>query len=318
MRKSTKFSLIIGVSLIVLGCIIFGGIMTMLKWDFTRLSTIGMETNDYEITEQFKNIKLYTKTANVDFIPSEDGKIKVTCYEQKKVKHSVTVLDNTLVIEAVDNRKWYEYIGIFFGSPKITVCLPKGEYGEFSLKTSTGDTKISADFSFEGLEISQSTGDAEIFASVTGNAKIKSSTGDITLKNATVGGLDFSLSTGHVNAENVNCNGDISVKVSTGEVELNKIKCKNLTLISSTGDLDLSGVLAENKLSAKAGTGDIELNRCDAAELYLKTSTGKVTGSLLSDKVYIAKSDTGKIEVPNSITGGRCEITTNTGKIKFE
>ena len=317
MSKAAKIWIIAGVSLLILGGIIFGGIMTMLKWDFTKLSSINMEKNNYEITEQFKNIKLYTKTAKVEFIPSEDEKIKVICYEQKKVKHSVTVLDNTLTIEAVDSRKWYEYIGIFFGSPKITVYLPKGEYGEFSIKNETGDAKIPADYTFESIEISQSTGNLEISASVTNGVKIKTSTGDISLKNATVGGLDLAVSTGHVSAENIICSGDVSVKGSTGKIRFNNLKCKNFTSVSSTGDLCLNKVIVENKLSSSLSTGDVELNESDAFELYIKTSTGNVTGNLLSDKVYIAKSSTGNIEVPNSITGGRCEITTSTGNIKF-
>jgi DUF4097 and DUF4098 domain-containing protein YvlB len=57
------------------------------------------------------------------------------------------------------------------------------------------------------------------------------------------------------------------------------------------------------------------LDACDAAEIYIKTDTGNVEGRFLSDKVFIAKTDTGLINVPKTITGGRCEITTNTGDI---
>ena len=54
---------------------------------------------------------------------------------------------------------------------------------------------------------------------------------------------------------------------------------------------------------------------CDAAEIYVKTDTGDVTGTLLSDKKFFAESDTGKVSVPKSVTGGRCEISTDTGRI---
>jgi hypothetical protein len=43
-----------------------------------------------------------------------------------------------------------------------------------------------------------------------------------------------------------------------------------------------------------------------------------VSGSLLSNKVFTAKTDTGKVSVPNSSNGGKCEITTDTGKIIIE
>ena len=52
--------------------------------------------------------------------------------------------------------------------------------------------------------------------------------------------------------------------------------------------------------------------------MFVETDTGDVTGSLLSDKVFITKSDTGSIDVPKTVTGGKCEITTDTGDIKIE
>ena len=50
----------------------------------------------------------------------------------------------------------------------------------------------------------------------------------------------------------------------------------------------------------------------------MKTDTGKVVGSLLSEKVFIAETSTGKVSVPKTTTGGKCEITTSTGDIKIE
>ena len=65
----------------------------------------------------------------------------------------------------------------------------------------------------------------------------------------------------------------------------------------------------------KRSTGKVEFNQCDADTIYVKTNTGSVTGSLLSEKVFITDTDTGKVDVPKTITGGRCEITTDTGNI---
>ena len=76
------------------------------------------------------------------------------------------------------------------------------------------------------------------------------------------------------------------------------------------------GIASEN-FSVKRSTGNVKFNDCDAAEIYVKTDTGDVTGSLLSDKVFIANSDTGRIDVPKTVTGGRCEIDTDTGDIRI-
>ena len=54
-----------------------------------------------------------------------------------------------------------------------------------------------------------------------------------------------------------------------------------------------------------------------AAEILIKTDTGDVKGSLLSEKVFVVQTDTGSIDVPKTVSGGRCEITTDTGDIKI-
>ena len=113
------------------------------------------------------------------------------------------------------------------------------------------------------------------------------------------------------------CDADISIGLSTGKAYLTDIVCKNLTSMGSTGDISLKNVIAAEKISIERSTGDVTFEGSDAAELCITTDTGDVEGSLLTDKVFITKTDTGRINVPNSITGGRCEITTDTGDIKI-
>jgi hypothetical protein len=40
-------------------------------------------------------------------------------------------------------------------------------------------------------------------------------------------------------------------------------------------------------------------------------------GNFLTEKQFAAKSSTGDVEVPESVTGGRCELTTATGNISI-
>ncbi len=278
MSKRTKIWLITAASLVLVGCIIFGGVMTVLKWDFTKLSTVRYETNDYKINEEFKNISIVTKTADVVFEPSENEEASVVCHEQMNLKHSVRVQDGTLLVEIVDMRKWYEHIGINFGASKITVYLPQDQYGALSVKSSTG----------------------KIYA-----------------ENLNTEKLDLSVTTGGIEVSNVTCKSDININVSTGKTKLNDIRCKNLTSSGDTGDISLNNVIAIEKFYIERSTGDVKFDGCDAAELLIKTDTGDVKGSLLTDKVFIAHTDTGRVDVPKTVTGGRCEISTDTGDIKI-
>ena len=317
MKKGTKLWLFVATSLILIGLIIFVGIMTILKWDFTKLSTSKYETNYYEFNENYSNISIVTDTADIVFAVSEDLKSSVECYEQKNVKHSVTVKDDSLVIKVVDTRKWYEHIGIHFGTPKITVYLPKNEYTSVVIKESTGDIQIPKDFKFESVDISTSTGDVKCYASASGSIKIKASTGDIRVENISAGSLELSVSTGDVTASSISCQGDVKVNVSTGDTKLTDIACKNVISSGSTGDISLKNVIAIEKFSIKRSTGDVKFNGCDAAEIFVKTDTGDVIGTLLSGKEFIVKTDTGDKQIPQSETGGKCEITTDTGDIKI-
>lgn len=316
MSKGIKIWLVIGASLILIGGIIFSGVMMTLDWDFTKLATVKYETNSYDITESFKNIKIMTDTTDVVFVKSE--KIKVVCREESKVLHSVNVEGDTLVIEEIYTKKWYENIGINFGTPKITVYIPEGEYGNLTIKTSTGDTDIPKGFTFENIDITQTTGSVKCLASSNGDIKIKTSTGSIKVENITAGLLDLKVSTGNINATKVECVGDFLVNVSTGKVKLENVKCNDIISSGDTGDITLKNVIADEKIDLKRSTGDVKFDGCDASELIILTDTGDVKGTLLSDKVFIVKTDTGSIKVPETVSGGKCKITTDTGDIKIE
>lgn len=317
MSKITKIWLIIAASFVLIGCIIFGGVMTMLKWDFTKLSTDKYETNDYEITEKFKNISIVTDTADIVFLPSENSKTSVSCYEQRNAKHFVAVKDGVLVIEVVDTRKWYEHIGINFSTPKITVYIPQGEYGALFVKSSTGNVEIPKEFKFENIDISESTGNVTNYASASENIIIKTSTGNIRVENVSANTLDLSVSTGGVTVSNVTCEGDVKINVSTGKTNLTDIECRNVVSNGNTGAISLKNVNATENFLIERSTGDVKLDGCDATEISVETDTGDVRGSLLTDKIFIVQTDTGNVDVPKTVTGGKCEITTSTGDINI-
>ena len=318
MRKTTKIWIVIAVSLVFVGLIMFAAVMSGYKWDFSKLSTGKYETNTYEISEEFSNLSMNTDTADIIFALSDDGKCRVECYEEEKAKHSVAVQENTLVIKMIDERTWYDYIGINFGSPKITVYLPKAEYASLFIKESTGDIEIPKNFKFEGVDISSSTGDVNFFASASKLIKIRTSTGNVCVENTSAGTLDLSASTGRITVSNVICGGDANINVSTGRTNLNNIECKNLTSSGDTGDISLNHVIAAEKFSIKRSTGDVRFDGSDAAEILVETDTGDVTGTFLSEKIFFVETDTGSVDVPESITGGRCEITTDTGDIELD
>ncbi len=313
-----KLWFVIAISLVVIGLIVFVVVMTACNWDFTKLSTAKFETNTYEVREEFSNIWIKTDTADILFAPSDDGICRVVCYEQENEKHSVAVQNDTLTVNVVNRRKWYEYMGITIGTPKIRIYLPNAEYASLYIKESTGDIEIPKDFMLESIHISNSTGDIKNEASASGVVKIDTNTGNIHVENVSAGSLDLSVSTGKITVSGVSCEGDVTVSVSTGKTELTDVACKSIVSRGSTGDASLKNVIATEKISVERSTGDVKLESCDAGELFLKTDTGDVAGTLLSEKVFIIEADTGSVNVPQTLSGGKCEIITNTGDIKIE
>lgn len=116
---------------------------------------------------------------------------------------------------------------------------------------------------------------------------------------------------------NLPVNLTVTVGVSTGKAYLTDIACKNVISSGSTGDIFLDNVIAAKKFYIERSTGDVRFENSDATEIFVETGTGYVTGTLLTDKVFIIQTDTGSVDVPKTITGGRCEITTDTGDIKI-
>ena len=315
MKTATKVWLIIAGALVLTGATIFAGVMTMLNWDFSLLSTGKYQTNEYAVSDEFRNITIHTDTAEIDFVAADT--CRVVCYDRENAAHTVSVEDGALKIKLEEHKKWYEHIGINFVSPKITVYLPRGEYGDLNITASTGITEIPGDFKFQNIDIEVSTSRVTSCASVAETVKIKTSTGNIRVGNISAGQLDLTVKTGGVTVSGVACTGDVRVKTTTGKASLTDLTCKKLISSGGTGDIDLKNVVASETFSITRSTGDVEFDGCDAAELSVITSTGSVKGTLLSDKIFFTDTDTGSVHVPKTTTGGRCDITTSTGNIKI-
>lgn len=319
MKNSVRVWLIIAASFVALGCIMLGGTLAMVRWDITKLSSGGQtEINEHVLNNEFSEITVVADTDDVEIIPSDKEYAYVVCQEKAKQKHSVEIKDKELVIKLEDTRKWYERIGIFFDEIKITVYLPKGQYGDLSVKISTGDVKISEALEFKGIDVDGGTGDVTCSALAKKHMNIKVSTGDIKITNVSAPVIGLSTTTGDISLEKVVCDGEVTVNVSTGDTRADEVTCKSFVTTGTTGDVNMSNVVAEELLSLDVHTGSISFDGCDAAEIRMTTSTGDVKGSLLSGKIFTVKTETGSIDVPDSTGGGSCKVTTTTGSIKIQ
>lgn len=277
MAMKTKVWLILAVSLLLVGGILFTGVMMALGWDFSKLSTVEYETNKYTITKEFKNISIKTITADVEICPSQDGNTSVVCYEQEKLKHTVEVVDGTLYLNVIDTRDFFDSLVINFRQPIIKVYLPEAEYGKLVIGNTTGDVDISDGFQFHSIDVSLTTGDIRCAASAVGTIKLKTTTGNIKMKN---------------------------LKANIAELDL------------TTGDIYMLNVLLSWKLTVVGTTGDVRIEDCDAKDIFIKLTTGDVFGRFLTPKTIDASSKVGRMDLPKYVADvAPCKIQTTTGDI---
>lgn len=307
---------LVAAALILTGAFLFGAAMTALDWDFTQLSTTKYETNEYTFNEEFEHLNIVTDTADVVLVPAEDTDSIITCHEQTNAHHRVAVKDGTLTVEVNNTKTWCDYIGIQFDTPKITLSIPSRTYGVLSVYTDTGDVEIPKEFTFDSVEINGRTGDVTIAAKIQETIDVAVETGNIRMQTVTANSANLSVSTGMVTVTDLSCTGDITVRASTGNTYLTCIRCHSFTSNGSTGDLYLKDLIAET-ITLRRNTGDVRLDGCDAAEINVITDTGDVTGYLLSEKIFITETNTGRVEVPKSTNGDLCHITTDTGDIEI-
>jgi hypothetical protein len=312
MKKSL---IIIAALLIVAGIVVFVGAFALSGFDFSRLSAEKYETKVYAISEAFDNIEINGMETDIFLKPSQDGKASAVCGERDKLGYDVYVENATLFIIAKDKREWYEHVGVFNKTLAVTLYLPEERYKTLKIDGRTGDIEVPGDFSFAEMSIETSTGDIVCEASALGDITAKATTGSITASKLTAKNLSLSVDTGRVSASAISCEAALSVRVSTGRATLEDLSCAELRSEGSTGNVALENVIASDSFDIERSTGNVSFRSCDAGEIRVKTSTGDVTGTLLTEKVFITKTSTGSVNVPDSISGGRCEITTSTGDI---
>ena len=310
-----KGLIIFAVILIIAGIAIFLGAYSSVGYDITKLSTAKAETNTYAPEGAFSKIEIDSNTADIAFKPAEDGNLSVVCLELEKAKHTVAIDDGTLKITVEDNRQWLDYIGFFFENLTMTVYLPETAYESVKVNVRTGNIKIPAEFSFGTIALSTSTGNVECYASASGYMSLHTSTGDIKFENVHAAKVDFGTSTGDVRAKSVVCDGDFEGKAGTGYLFLENVTGQNVTCRTSTGDIMLKNVIAAQKMTVKCGAGDVRFDKCDADEIEVNTSTGDVSGTLLTEKMFVCGTGTGRVRVPQTTSEHKCEITTHTGDI---
>ena len=295
MKKST---IIIASILCVVGLLVSACGVMAIGFDFSKLNTEKYNERIYDVNEDFENIVMETDVTDVHLLISDRADTYVKSYEIANGNLSVYVKNGTLYIRETE-REWYQNIDFSFGNEeRFEIYLDRDTYKTLNVDTDTGDVNIPGGFVFDEIDIETDTGNVGVWANAK-NISISSDTGDISVAYIDATAIALETDTGKIKTWDVNVKDRFNIE-------------------TDTGDVFLSHTELEGKLSAITETGDVNFSLSDAGSIYVRTSTGDVRGTLLSQKVFTTYTATGKVRVPNSNSGGSCEIKTSTGDINIK
>ena len=310
-------SLIAAAALIVGGTILSTATFGRLDFDYKKLDTEDYREKRYEVKESFGSISIEGRECNVRLAPSEDGKCSVICRETDEATNRVSVENGTLTIKHEYRRRWFQLIGVSFGSTEITVLLPEKSYDRLAIGTASGGIEVPEGFTFAEAEIGSVSGDAAFYAQTHGALSLSSTSGDLTMDGIRAKSLSAETTSGELVLSSAKVLGEVDVSTTSGDIELKAVRCKQLRTESVSGETELSDVIAEGRLEAESTSGDIAFDRCDAAELRIESTSGDVGGTLLSPKRFETDTTSGEVRAPYDEDGGVCEVSTTSGSIRF-
>lgn len=227
----------------------------------------------------FSEIEAESSTSDIRILPSENGKASIEWSGRPgSMKLEVKVRNGKLSVEEKHRFPLFRFFSISSGKSVITVYLPQKSYS--------------------GIDV-------------------QSDTGDISVRGLSAQKLSMESDTGNIEANHVTVSGSADLQTDVGRLDLTDVTCGKLDVRTDTGSIGMKNVLISGALTAKSDVGSIRLDRCDAASLDLKTDTGSITGTLLSSKVFITRTDIGNVSVPSTTAGGTCRAETSIGSINL-
>ena len=236
---SRKMGLIMAVSFVMIGLLLFTVALGTNHWDFRKFSTVQYEIRTYQIEEAFQNLQIQADTTDVQLVKSDEKYCRVVCYESEMVGYTVGVEENTLHIQSWDDRKWYDHIGIYTETSEVTVYLPDAVYENMDIRVSTGDVELT-DVRCQN------------FTSV-------GSTGDLVLKDVIASEkLEMERNTGDIFLTRCDA-AEIRILTGTGDVKGSFLSGKNFTTETDTGDIHVPQSVNGGICEIQTHTGDITI-----------------------------------------------------------
>lgn len=310
MESNKKIIMLVAGGLIIIGVVIALLAFALVGFNWNSFNTSlpdEQKSYSYDLAS-VSNLTISELDADVIIVGTDDDKIKITSFENKKDAYTIDLQANgNLNVNRSVYKHWYEYIGFNISNQKrtLTIAVPQKFTGQIEASTMSGNLDLSG---FESLDaVGAST-----------------ASGQITLKNVIVANqIKASTMSGNFDLANLHASKDVDLNTSSGEIQFNTGKIDgNLSISSLSGNIDLADINIKGDGAFENSSGKVNFNRLAANNVSISTLSGDVQGSILGDPAnykITADSLSGRIDIPNSGNGKiAVDISTSSGNIAIE
>ena len=335
MSRTIKIALIAAGFLMAAGLIITFISVASTGFDTQEISDGDYVERTFKLEDDFESIYVDATSEDISFYET-DGQSYVVSFQRDDIDVKVGISNNTLKVET-EMTNWFS-MGINFQNPTIKIYLNKTAFaGDLTIKSSSGNVDVPSTLQFSNAFLKSTSGDIAMSAQVSNRVQTDASSGNIVIYGLKAKAFEGDTSSGNItltscsfdNDSKITCSsGDITVKDSefgslltettSGDQRMNGVNVSgSLSCESSSGEMDLVGSYAGSFIG-NATSGDITFDRFDSRKINIETSSGEVEGTLLSDKLFNVRTNSGDIDVPSPRGEDECNITTTSGDVEIK
>ena len=319
MTKTTKRLLTAAVILLISGLGLCLLAAALAGFDLTRLDTEESVGRTQTISEPFDSLSIDLASHAVRLLPAEDGLCRVIWRENTDQPLRAAVEDGVLRVSQ-PGLESFHFLSFSWGwaDYTLTVYLPGESYRDLTVRTTSGDVELPADFRFQTLRLESTSGDLVCLAQADESLSMESTSGDLTLSGAAPARAELSTTSGSITLSA--CRVPVlEAGAVSGDIRLEGCRGESLRLSATSGSLKLVDTAFSGPARLDTVSGEIELDAFDAGSLTASATSGSVTGTLSGGKVFRYETVSGRVSLPAPDPGGGdCFLETVSGDIDLK
>lgn len=289
MRKAGKW-IISGVTLLVVGIVLFVVGMSLLKWDFLSLDTEKYEAKQFVLTEE-QSAAVTKVELNVDSFPvavTAGDALALDYFESDRRQISVAVQDGVLKI--TENRARWSWDRFSFGVAryKFALTVPNGL----------------------DLQIKGTNADVEMRGVTAGDMTVRGTNNDVKLSDCTLSTLGVHTTNSTTVLTDVSC-GAVTIDVTNLDMTAKNCAWQALEVKSTNGDVEISDTTCQ-RVSLRSTNADYDLKRVTVDDLALHATNLDAEVLLIGVEYEYSVQSHGK-NLPGDRTGSTAKKVTLSG-----